>query len=111
MDSLDELGVLLIACGEHKPDHVLLDAGIPDQLGGTGRRLDWERLAKERSAGRFNDWPAVILAGGLTPANVAEAIRLTNPAGVDVSSGVETNPGRKDHAKVERFIQATRGTD
>lgn len=110
VDSLDELSALLTACGEHKPDHVLLDAGTPDQLGGTGRRLDWQRLGKERSAGRFDDWPPILLAGGLTPANVAEAIRLTNPTGVDVSSGVESNPGRKDCAKVERFVQAARGT-
>ncbi len=110
VESLDELGALLTACDEHKPDYILLDAGTPDQLGGTGRRLDWQRLGKERSAGRFNDWPPILLAGGLTPANVAEAIRLTKSAGVDVSSGVEARPGHKDHAKVEGFVQAARGT-
>ena len=110
-DSLDELGALLTACGGHKPDHLLFDAGTPDQLGGTGRRLDWELLGKERSAGRFDDWPPILLAGGLTPVNVAEAIRVTSPEGVDVSSGVESSPGRKDHTKVERFVQTTRGTD
>ena len=110
VDALDDTGAMLTACGEHKPDHILLDAGTPDQLGGSGRCLDWERLGKERSAGRFNDWPPILLAGGLTPAKVAEAIRQTNPAGVDVSSGVELDPGRKDHAKVEAFVQAVRGT-
>ena len=111
VDSLDSLAGLLAICDKHKPDHILIDAGTPDQLGGTGRPLDWERLGKERAAGRFTDWPPILLAGGLTPVNVAEAIRVTSPAGVDVSSGVELGPGRKDHAKVERFVQTTRGTD
>ena len=77
----------------------------PDRLGGTGLQLDWDLLAKERSAGRFDDWPPIILAGGLNPTNITEAIRLTNPAGVDVSSGVESTPGCKDHAKIEMFVR------
>jgi phosphoribosylanthranilate isomerase len=53
----------------------------------------------------------MILAGGLTPENVAEAIRIVTPYGVDVSSAVETSPGVKDSALIERFIQAVRGTE
>ena len=105
-DSFDNVAGLLATCGDHKPDHVILDASTPDQLGGTGRTLNWAQLDKERSAGRFKDWPPVLLAGGLTPANVAEAIRMTSPAGVDVSSGVESTPGRKDRAKIEAFVSA-----
>ena len=88
------------------PFAYLLDTFDPDRLGGTGRTWDWSSLsaAEERST-RF------IVAGGLTPDNVREVIRLTRPWGVDVSSGVEACPGRKDHGKVKRFIQNVREAD
>lgn len=82
------------ACG------LLLDAWVPGFYGGTGVRCNWEiaaELAKKR---------AVILAGGLTAENVAEAVRSVRPYGVDVSSGVEEVPGRKDRQKVAAFIRA-----
>lgn len=80
----------------------LLDAWSPSAHGGTGRTFNWEIAACAAQAGR------IILAGGLTPDNVAEAIGKVAPYGVDVSSGVESAPGKKDHALVAAFIQAAR---
>ena len=84
-------------------DAWLLDAYAPEKPGGTGERFNWDLALEARNLGR-----PIILAGGLTPENVAEAIRRVQPYGVDVSSGVEASPGRKDHAKVKAFIQAAR---
>ncbi len=79
----------------------LLDAGGPGEYGGTGKELPWERLS-----GRFGElgkpW---LLAGGLTPENVERAIAAAGPFGVDVASGVESSPGRKDPSKVAAFIE------
>jgi phosphoribosylanthranilate isomerase len=77
----------------------LLDSYVADKLGGTGERFNWDlaRVAVERTS-------RVILAGGLTPANVADAVRQVRPYAVDVSSGVEAAPGRKDHDKVREFV-------
>ncbi len=76
----------------------LIDAFDSDAYGGTGITTDW---ATARRAGEFGK---IILAGGLTPENVQDAIRAANPFGVDVASGVESSPGHKDHAKVKEFI-------
>lgn len=81
----------------------LLDSYVAGQLGGTGARFNWD-LATE-AAQRH----CVILAGGLTPENAAEAVRKVRPYGLDVSSGVESAPGRKDTAKVRAFIAAAKG--
>ena len=78
----------------------LLDSYHPQQLGGTGHSWPWELLAK-----RPQDQTKIIIAGGLTPNNVALAIDQARPWGVDVSSGVEAHPGRKDPSKVELFVQ------
>jgi phosphoribosylanthranilate isomerase len=83
----------------HMPD-LLLDADHPTLYGGSGVRAD------ESLAAHMAQQCHLLLAGGLTPANVAEAIRAVRPWGVDVSSGVEASPGRKDHAKVRAFVQA-----
>jgi phosphoribosylanthranilate isomerase len=77
---------------------VLLDADVPGQFGGTGNSFDW-RLAVETK-----QYSPVLLAGGLTAQNVAEAIRRVRPWGVDVCSGVEAGPGRKDFEKMSRFM-------
>jgi phosphoribosylanthranilate isomerase len=81
---------------------LLIDAFSDQSYGGTGQTVDWT-LAQEvaRSA-------PVILAGGLNPANVAGAIHIVRPYGVDVSSGVEQSPGKKDHHKLRAFIEAAR---
>ena len=88
--------------GDYRVDAFLLDGHHPTERGGTGRQADWE-LASQLS----RRYP-VILAGGLSPENVREAILRVRPYGVDVSSGVETAPGRKDHAKMRDFMQAVR---
>ena len=80
----------------------VIDAFSDQAYGGTSRTVDWA-LAHE--AARASP---VLLAGGLTPANVAEAIHVVRPYGVDVSSGVEERPGKKDPAKVRAFIEAAR---
>jgi len=78
---------------------MLLDAWQADSYGGTGHRFNWQ-LAVEAARQR-----QIILAGGLTAANVAEAVRVVRPYGVDVSSGVESAPGRKDPELVAAFIR------
>ncbi len=85
---------------------ILLDAYVPGREGGTGQTFDWSLVEIAKTYGR-----PVIVAGGLTPENVAEAVRRTRPWGVDVSSGVEAEPGRKDHDAVRRFISAARSAD
>lgn len=97
---------------------LLLDAAVAGLFGGTGTSLDWEGLARACGGPRIRfagDPPgaaakAWILAGGLTPENVGTAIRLARPYGVDVASGVEEAPGRKDPARVRSFVEnAKRG--
>ncbi|MCC6492619.1 MAG: phosphoribosylanthranilate isomerase [Pirellulales bacterium] len=87
------------------PCAVLLDAPASGQYGGTGEALPWQELADYRSW--LGDTP-LILAGGLTPENVAQAIRTVRPAAVDVASGVESVPGKKDLHKLRDFIVAAR---
>jgi phosphoribosylanthranilate isomerase len=82
---------------------VLLDAFAPNARGGTGASFDW---ALARGAGRG---ARVVLAGGLTPENVAEAVRAAGPAGVDTASGVERAPGVKDPERIAAFVRAARG--
>lgn len=89
------------------PDAILLDTYHKDMLGGSGESFKWE-LAVE--AKRRFDLP-IILAGGLTAENVAEAIRIVRPYAVDVSSGVEQEPGKKDHEKIRKFCEAVRLAD
>jgi phosphoribosylanthranilate isomerase len=85
-------------------DAVLLDAHVVGQLGGTGVTLDWGALA--RSVNDLRGDTPVVLAGGLKPTNVAEAIRQLAPEVVDVSSGVESAPGIKNHESMRAFIDA-----
>ena len=96
----------LLACAElggRSPDAVLLDAAVAGQFGGTGNTLPWDKLKE------YPQWlgeTPLILAGGLNPANVVEAILAVHPHGVDVASGVESSPGIKDHNKIRDFVQA-----
>lgn len=80
----------------------LLDSRVKGKRGGTGEIFDWELAKIAIPYGR------VILAGGLTPENVAEAIKAVNPYAVDVSTGVESSPGKKDFEKMKRFVDAVR---
>ena len=82
---------------------LLLDTYRPGTPGGTGETFDWE-LAR-----RGQDYGPVILAGGLTAANVGQAIAIAQPAAVDVASGVEAAPGRKDPERLESFFSAVKG--
>lgn len=85
-------------------DRYLLDSYDPKTIGGTGQMCDWSKAA---ALVKSLETP-ILLAGGLSPENVAEAIAAVSPWGVDVSSGVEIEPGVKDIAKVEAFIAACR---
>lgn len=80
----------------------VLDAFSDQAYGGTGQVIDWHVAAEVAKAA------SILLAGGLTPDNVEKAIQTVQPYGVDVSSGVELTPGKKDHEKVRAFIRAVR---
>jgi phosphoribosylanthranilate isomerase len=93
----------LSAARAYGGEELLVDARVAGAPGGTGVRADWSlaaELARERS---------VWLAGGLSAENVAEAVAAVRPYGVDVASGVESEPGRKDLEKVRAFVEAARG--
>ena len=75
-----------------------------DQPGGTGRPIDWQAIANARERGLLDAWPPIILAGGLTPDNVTEAIRTVRPYAVDVCTGVRTN-NNLDLSKMQTFIE------
>ncbi len=92
----------LEALRDYPANAYLLDSKVAGRLGGTGVALDWELAARATAIGR------IILAGGLTPDNVAEAIRRVRPYAVDVSSGVESAPGKKDPSKLRAFVAAAR---
>jgi phosphoribosylanthranilate isomerase len=92
------------ALAGYRVDAFLLDAA-GSTPGGTGQPFDWQRAAAAKPFGR------IILAGGLTPQNVGEAIRRVRPWGVDVASGVESEPGRKDAVLVRAFMAAARAAE
>ncbi|HEU4563936.1 MAG TPA: phosphoribosylanthranilate isomerase [Gemmatimonadaceae bacterium] len=88
-------------------DAIVLDAKVAGRLGGTGATFDWRAVADALRARRHA--ARLVLAGGLHPGNVAEAIAWLAPAVVDVSSGVERAPGIKDHVRMRAFVDAVRG--
>lgn len=87
-------------------DALLIDAHVPGQLGGSGVQVPWDRLGESLDALDYH--PRIVLAGGLTPDNVAEAIDLVAPNVVDVSSGVESSAGIKDNSRIRAFVGAVR---
>lgn len=95
LESLEESSVELKAC--------LIDARVGNQYGGSGHTAPWDLLRAEY---QFDSWPPLLLAGGITPANVADAIEQVQPWGVDTASGVESNPGMKDVDKVRELIRS-----
>lgn len=103
------LGVIdaagLEAAIDYPADALLLDAHAPGVYGGTGETIDWNLAADFIS--RHREIP-VILAGGITPANVGAAVQAVHPAAIDIASGAETSPGVKDFEKVSALLQATR---
>ena len=92
----------------HAADALLIDALVAGQLGGSGVAVPWGILGESLDA--MDAGHRIVLAGGLTPDNVAEAISYVSPMVVDVSSGVESAPGVKDHARLRAFIAAVRAT-
>lgn len=88
---------------KYHPDAYLVDADVPGQWGGTGELTNWELAAKTTGLGR------IILAGGLDPDNVKAAIAAVRPWGVDVCSGIEEEPGVKDHEKMLALIEKVKG--
>ncbi len=99
LDQYDTLGVTLSRC--------LIDALVTGEYGGTGHKAPWQLLREKWPA----DWPPFVLAGGLTPENVQEAIESASPAGVDVASGVESTPGVQDTQKVLTFLKNARSAN
>ena len=87
-------------------DGIFLDSGTAIARGGTGKVFDWEQARS--LVRRMKQMANVVIAGGLTPKNVGEAMRILEPWGVDVASGVEAHPGKKDPVKVRAFITVVR---
>lgn len=96
----------VVDAAAHYPDAgaLLLDAHHDTLWGGTGKRFDWSEVPRDVGC-------PLVLAGGLTPENVAGAIRLVRPFAVDVSGGVESAPGEKDPERMERFVREVIGVD
>lgn len=93
----------IIPIRKYKPDAILLDGYSEKIMGGTGTSFDWKIVKKVRTS------IPIIVAGGLTHSNVSQAIRIVNPYAVDVSSGVESSPGKKDKKLIKKFIDAVKG--
>lgn len=89
-----------LAAYKDSVDYFLLDSYHPDEPGGTGERFDWSLATKAKELGK-----PIFLAGGLNPENVKEAIKKVQPYAVDVASGVEKSPKKKDLEKMKEFIQ------
>ncbi len=93
----------IIPIRKYKPDAILLDGYSENKMGGTGTSFDWKIVKRLRTS------IPIIVAGGLTHLNVSQAIRIVNPYAVDVSSGVESKPGKKDRKLIKKFIDAVKG--
>lgn len=107
----EEASVWLSDDPKCQPAMVHLDAYDPGKEGGTGSAFCWDWIPAARQAGKLDHWPPILLAGGLRPENVAEAVRVVCPYGVDVSSGVEQegSPGIKDVDKMRAFVRVAKG--
>lgn len=88
----------IVPISKYKANAVLLDGYAKDKMGGSGISFNWEIVKKVKTSS------AIIIAGGLTPLNVSNAIKIARPYGVDVSSGVESRTGKKDKTLIRKFI-------
>lgn len=106
-EGLAPLARFISSCRMHGrlPDAALIDANASSDYGGTGQIADWQQIASQREI--LGDVP-LILAGGLTPVNVGEAIATVRPQAVDVATGVERRPGVKDATLVAQFVASAR---
>jgi len=104
-----ETGIGISSRIHEKVFAILIDSQANGGTGGTGTKFDWD--ASQGLIQRLGLVIPVIVAGGLTPSDVAEALRIFQPFGVDVASGVEAHPGKKDPEKVRAFVKAVRDTD
>jgi len=109
-EGLEPVGNYLSDCKrlDCMPRLALIDSHVPGEYGGTGATADWKTLARYALDPQTVFVPPLVLAGGLTPENVAEAIRAVGPWAVDTASGAESRPGRKDPTKVAAFVRAAR---
>lgn len=96
----------LAGLADFNTDAWLLDSYVAGEKGGTGAVFNWDLAVQAKDAGR-----PIVLAGGLTPENIAEAVHEVWPYAVDVSSGVESAPGKKDAELIRRFVEAIRGIE
>lgn len=108
-DSLKEGGFLIGEAAIHNIFAILLDSNTDGIAGGTGAAFDWQATYEMVQALTLT--VPIIVAGGLNPINVGKAIKLLQPFGVDVVSGVEARPGKKDPEKVRAFVKAVRDAD
>ncbi len=106
-DEVDAFLTGLDQAGRANLQAVLLDAYDKTVRGGSGKQFNWDLVTAARKAGRLAGWPPIILAGGLSPDCVADAVRTVQPWAVDVASGVESSPAVKDMEKVAAFIHNT----
>ena len=106
-DEVDAFLTGLDEAGRANLQAVLLDAYDKSARGGTGKQFNWDLVTAAREAGKLTGYPPIILAGGLSPDSVADAIRAVQPWAVDVASGVESSPAVKDMDKVQTFIHNT----
>jgi phosphoribosylanthranilate isomerase len=97
-----------VIAGDSSVRHVLIDSRKGAAIGGTGLTFDWNSARSVLHADRLEHGMKLIVAGGLRPENVAEAVRALSPWGVDVASGVEASKGRKNPLKLKEFIEAAR---
>jgi len=107
--ALKEEFLIQLGTSKRRFTALLVDSGSGDRPGGTGIRFDWE--GAKIGIWHLGSEVPVVVAGGLTPGNVNDAMKMLAPWGLDVSSGVEASPGKKDHEKVRAFVRAVREMD